>query len=145
MSIPVPVSRTATWKWTSTVAGRRPSVISVSMSVVIYYYYPGSTATPLSGSNSKDLSASSSGTCHNGELYIAGSWKFLTLKYNYAVTDYFSLPDSKGTSYLDLTANYDLGDGWGINGHVGHLYATKYKYAFTTGATTSATPTGSWA
>ncbi|MGA9963398.1 MAG: TorF family putative porin, partial [Azonexus sp.] len=68
----------------------------------LYYYYPGSTATPLSNSNSKNLSATSSGTVNNGELYIAGSWKFITLKYNYAVTDYFSLPDSKGTSYLDL-------------------------------------------
>ena len=93
----------------------------------LYYYYPGSTATPLSNSNSKNLSATSSGTVNNGELYIAGSWKFITLKYNYAVTDYFSLPDSKGTSYLDLSANYDLGDGWGIQGHVGHLYATKLQ------------------
>jgi uncharacterized protein (TIGR02001 family) len=50
------------------------------------------------------------------------------------VTDYFSLPDSKGTSYLDLSANYDLGDGWGVQAHVGHLYASKYKYAFTTGS-----------
>ncbi|MGB7501870.1 MAG: TorF family putative porin [Azonexus sp.] len=100
----------------------------------LYYYYPGSTATPLSGSNSKNLGASSSGTVHNGELYIAGSWKFITLKYNYAVTDYFSLPDSKGTSYLDLSANYDLGDGWGIQGHVGHLYASNYRYAGTTGS-----------
>ena len=100
----------------------------------IYYYYPGSTATPLSGSNARDLGASSSGTVNNGELYIAGSWKFITLKYNYAVTDYFSLPDSKGTSYLDLAANYDLGDGWGIQAHVGHLYASKYKYAFTAGS-----------
>ena len=26
-----------------------------------------------------------------------------------------------GTGYLELNANYDLGDGWGINGHVGQL------------------------
>ena len=94
----------------------------------IYYYYPGSESVPLSGTNARNPGATSSGAVNNGELYIAGSWKFVTLKYNYAVTDYFSLPDSKGTSYLDLAANYDLGDGWGIQAHVGHLYAKDYKY-----------------
>ena len=74
-----------------------------------------------------------SGTNENFELYVAGSWKFLTLKYNYALTDYFSLPDSKGSSYLDLTANYEVAPSWFINAHVGHLWAPKYNYAFTTG------------
>ncbi|MBL8416124.1 MAG: hypothetical protein JNM42_16965 [Propionivibrio sp.] len=99
-----------------------------------YYYYPGSSANPLSYSNRKNIFSTSSGAVDNFELYIAGSWKFISLKYSYALTDYFSLPDSKGASYLDLTANYDLGDGWGINGHVGHLFSSNYKYAFTTGS-----------
>ena len=94
----------------------------------LYYYYPGSDAKPLSGTNAKHTDKNASGTVHNGELYIAGSWKFLSLKYSHAVTNYFNLPDSKGTGYLDLSANYDLGDGWGINGHVGHLFAKDYKY-----------------
>jgi uncharacterized protein (TIGR02001 family) len=100
----------------------------------IYYYYPGSNASPLSYTNRKDPGASSSGAVDNGELYIGLSWKFISLKYSYGVTDYFSLPDSKGSSYLDLSANYDLGDGWGIQAHVGHLYASKYKYAGATGS-----------
>ncbi len=91
----------------------------------IYYYYPGSDASGLGiGANS--------GAVNNKELYIGGSWKFLSLKYFYSVDDYFSLRgvDSAGLStgkkthgsqYLDLSANYDLGDGWGINGHVGLL------------------------
>jgi uncharacterized protein (TIGR02001 family) len=94
----------------------------------LYYYYPGSKASPLSGLNAKNTGATSSGTVDNFELYIAGSWKFISLKYSYALTDYFSLPDSKGASYLDLSANYDLGDGWGINGHVGHLFSSDFKY-----------------
>ena len=97
----------------------------------LYYYYPGSTATPLSFTNAKDITKSVSGTNDNFELYVAGSWKFLTLKYNYSLTDYFSLPDSKGSSYLDLTANYEVADGWFINAHVGHLWAPKYNYATT--------------
>ncbi len=91
----------------------------------IYYYYPGSEARVLgTGANS--------GAVYNAELYIGGSWKFLSLKYFYGLDDYFSLrgvnaagistgKDTKGSSYLDLSANYDLGDGWGVNAHVGTL------------------------
>ena len=68
----------------------------------------------------------------NKELYIGGSWKFIALKYSYSIDDYFGLrgwdatgastgKSTKGTGYLDLSANYDLGDGWGINAHVGRL------------------------
>lgn len=89
----------------------------------IYYYYPGSD--DLTGSAVK-----------NGELYIGASWKFLSAKYFYAVTDYFSLKapgnkDTDGTGYFDLSANYDLGNGWGINGHVGYLdfkHASDWSY-----------------
>lgn len=95
----------------------------------LYYYYPGSDAKPLSRTNAKHPTKTASGTVHNGELYVAGSWKFLSLKYSHAVTNYFSLPESKNSGYLDLSANYDLGNGWGVNGHVGHLYAKDYKFA----------------
>lgn len=95
----------------------------------IYYYYPGSSGRPLSGSNAKNLGQTvGTSAVDNGEIYFGASWKFLTMKYSYAVTDYFSLPDSKGTSYLDLGGNFDLGDGWGINGHVGQLFPKSYKY-----------------
>jgi len=78
----------------------------------LYYYYPGSTYLNK--------------TVKNGEFYVGASWKFISLKYSYAVTDYFGAKtstggDTKGSSYIDLSANYDLGEGWGINGHVGHL------------------------
>lgn len=94
----------------------------------IYYYYPGSEARGLGlGANS--------GAVYNAELYIGGSWKFLSLKYYYGLDDYFSLrgtgrndgKDTKGSSYLDLAANYDLGDGWGINAHVGTLNLENVK------------------
>jgi len=101
----------------------------------LYYYYPGSSSTVfLSGSNFRDTSANVSGNVDNLELYVAGSWKFLTLKYSYAVKEYFKLPKSEGTSYLELNAAYDLGEGWGVNGHVGHLFAKGYEYNGTTGS-----------
>lgn len=109
--------------------GYRIAVGDVGLDVgAIYYYYPGSHSRPLSGTNARDLTKNASGTVDNTEVYVAASYKFATLKYSYAVSDYFNLPKSKGTSYLELNANYDLGNGWGINGHVGHLYAKGYKY-----------------
>ena len=97
----------------------------------IVYYYPGSEGRSLGIKADK-------GAVTNKELYIGGSWKFLSLKYSYSIDDYFSLrgwdstgtstgKSTRGTSYLDLSANYDLGDGWGINGHVGHLSAKNMK------------------
>ena len=40
------------------------------------------------------------GAVTNKEIYIGGSWKFLSLKYNYSVDDYFSLRgwNNDGTS-----------------------------------------------
>jgi uncharacterized protein (TIGR02001 family) len=74
----------------------------------IYYYYPGSGDNP--GSFKID----------NGELYIGGSWGPISLKYNYAVTDFFGVEDSKGAYYLLLSGVYDFGNGFGINGSVGY-------------------------
>jgi uncharacterized protein (TIGR02001 family) len=100
----------------------------------LYYYYPGSSSNVfLSGSNFRDTAATVSGSVDNLELYVAGSWKFLTLKYSYAINEYFKLPKSEGTSYLELNGAYDLGNGWGINGHVGHLFAKNYEYNATAG------------
>lgn len=81
----------------------------------LYYYYPGSRAT---------LTGPRGGVCtdctiDNTELYIGGSWKWASLKYFHAVSDFFAVPDTKGSAYLDFTANFELGAGWGVLGHVG--------------------------
>jgi uncharacterized protein (TIGR02001 family) len=90
---------------------------------VIYYYYPGTNAGPgILGTPVNNRTGNiATGHVDNTELYIGGSWKFLSLKYNRSTGDYFSTPGTSGSGYLDLSANYDLGEGWGINGHVGHL------------------------
>ena len=85
----------------------------------ILYDYPGSEARGLG-------IGADSGAVTNKEVYVAGSWKFLTLKYSYSIDDYFSLrsPSGKGTDgtgYLELNGSYDLGDGWSVFGHVGRL------------------------
>lgn len=78
----------------------------------IYYYYPGSEAAGFGGNK---------GAVNNKEVYVGASWQFLSLKYYHAVDDYFSAANTKGTNYLDLAGTYDLGDGWGVNAHVGRL------------------------
>ena len=90
----------------------------------LYYYYPGTNASLSSiptVANNRPGGATHSGGVHNTDVYIAGSWKWISLKYSDSVSDYFSTPNTKNSGYLDLSANYDLGNGWGINGHVGHL------------------------
>lgn len=74
---------------------------------LLYYAYPGRYPP---GFNSPD----------SLELYLAGSWKTLTLKYSHALTDLFGFVDSKGAGYLDLAGSFDLGGGIALLAHVGH-------------------------
>jgi uncharacterized protein (TIGR02001 family) len=87
---------------------------------VIHYYYPGSRG-----------SAATAGlpTPDTTEVYIAGSWKIVSLKYSHVVSDYFigwgstaagSEYKTRGSNYVDLTVSPDLGNGWGLVAHVGH-------------------------
>lgn len=84
---------------------------------VLTYNYPGSGKTAGGTILKQDTT----------ELYGAVSWKWLTLKYSHSTTALFgwskttnALSKTRGSGYLELNAAYDLGDGWGINGHVGH-------------------------
>jgi uncharacterized protein (TIGR02001 family) len=90
----------------------------------IYYYYPGTDSgvgIPFSPANNRPGGATHSGKVDNKEVYIGGTWKFLSLKYFQSLDDYFSTPDTKNTTYIDLSGTYDFGGGWGIVGHYGHL------------------------
>jgi uncharacterized protein (TIGR02001 family) len=89
----------------------------------IYYYYPG-TDSPGSGVGAhfnNRTGAVASGKVDNKEFYIGGTWKFLSLKYFHSLDDYFSVPGTKNTNYIDLSGTYDFGGGWGLVGHFGHL------------------------
>ncbi len=89
----------------------------------IHYMYPGSDANVTTGTSgaftNPRTGATHTGSVSNTEVYIGGSWKWISLKYYHSTSDYFSLAGTKGSNYLDLTANYDLGNGWGITGHIG--------------------------
>jgi uncharacterized protein (TIGR02001 family) len=88
---------------------------------VIYYYYPGTGTGFYSPCNFKNVIPScATGRVDNTEIYLGLSWKTLSFKWSHALSDYFSIPDTSGTNYFDLSGSYDLGDGWGINAHVGY-------------------------
>lgn len=107
----------------------------------LYYYYPEAYYTSgVANGRSK---------YNNFELYIGGSWKWLSAKYSYATTDYFGLngtaingfaqgvdksnaavpgvttgsrtSDSKGSSYFEINAAYEVAPKWTVSGHVGAL------------------------
>jgi uncharacterized protein (TIGR02001 family) len=80
----------------------------------LYYFYPGSSATIIGPG----------GTCtgceiDNVEFYVGGSWKWLSAKYFHALDDFFAVPGTKNSWYIDLAAALDLGNGWGVVGHLG--------------------------
>ena len=92
----------------------------------IYYYYPG-TGKYLSTFKPR-----------NGELYAGVTYGPVTAKFFHSFTDFFGLNstdlggtgpeiDTKGSQYLDVTATFDLGGGWGVNGHVGWQKVKNYK------------------
>jgi uncharacterized protein (TIGR02001 family) len=61
------------------------------------------------------------------EANAALTWKWLTLKYNYSLTDYFAIDteqgfrgDSKGTQYIQLDATIPLADQWSLALHAAH-------------------------
>jgi len=73
---------------------------------VLHYYYPG---TYVAGATNPDTT----------ELYVAGAWKWLSLKYSHAVSNTFGVADSRNSRYLDLSANYPITAQFTLNAHVG--------------------------
>jgi uncharacterized protein (TIGR02001 family) len=94
----------------------------------IYYYYPGTDSSRALGLITNNRSGQTmTGAVNNKELYIGGSWKFLSVKYFNSMGDYFSVPGTKNSNYLDVSATYDLGGGWGVTGHVGSLKVKNFN------------------
>jgi uncharacterized protein (TIGR02001 family) len=54
------------------------------------------------------------------EAYVAGSWGPATLKYSHAFSNLFGFANSKNSYYWDLSATFDLGNGWALVPHVGY-------------------------
>jgi uncharacterized protein (TIGR02001 family) len=53
------------------------------------------------------------------EVYGAATYGVVTGKYSYAFSDLFGTTNSKGSAYWDLSANFDLGNGYTLTPHAG--------------------------
>ena len=58
------------------------------------------------------------------EIYAAGTYGPFTLKYSYSLSNLFgqfpsATKDTKGSTYLDLSATFDLGNGISVVPHAG--------------------------
>ena len=90
----------------------------------LYYYYPGSGDKP------------NTFKVDNTELYISASYQTYSIKYSYAVSDFFGINDSKGAWYLEGNGTYDLGNGFGLVGHLGYQALKKNARVVEIGQTT---------
>lgn len=81
----------------------------VGYSGLIYYYkYPGARA--VASNTNYDY----------GEFSLGLTYKFLYAKYNYTYTGtMLGIADARGSDYLDLGVNYDMGSGYTLNLHYG--------------------------
>jgi uncharacterized protein (TIGR02001 family) len=97
---------------------------------LLYYYYPGAEI----GTTGVEY--------NNAEIYISGSYKWFSAKYSYGLTDFFGLKrttaagyafspltatgDSKGSSYLELNATFEVADKTSVSLHVGRQMVKGY-------------------
>lgn len=82
---------------------------------LVTYRYPGNNSgaagTPGAGLFSK---------ADTNEWYVGAAYRMFTLKYNRAMGDFLGNLGTSGSTYIDLSAAFDLGNGLTLTPHVGH-------------------------
>ena len=71
----------------------------------LHYDYSGNALKPSANTN---------------EFYGAATMGPVTLKYSQSTGNLFGFANSKGSSYVDLTATFDLGNGYSLVPHIGY-------------------------
>jgi uncharacterized protein (TIGR02001 family) len=78
------------------------------------------------GNTYKDASTANV-NANTDEVYGAATYGVATLKYSHAFSDLFGYKDSKGSTYWDLSATFDLGNGYSLVPHVGRQTVKNYS------------------
>ncbi len=78
------------------------------------------------GNTYKDASTANV-NANTDEAYAAATYGPATLKYSYAFSDLFGYGDTKGSNYWDLSATFDLGNGYSLVPHAGRQSITDGK------------------
>lgn len=108
-------------EWDTYASYGRPISADWSWRVGLYgYVYPGANL---------DHAGLPARSLDTGEANVALNWKLWTLKYSYALTDYFGADreqgyrgNSKGTGYLMLEGAWPLDSSWSLTLHLGYTF-----------------------
>lgn len=76
---------------------------------LIRYQYPGNTAGNVAGFRNANTT----------EVYGALTYGVFSAKYSRATSNFIANANSHGSGYLDLAANFDLGNGYTLTPHLG--------------------------
>ena len=77
---------------------------------VLTYQYPSNKLKP---------------SANTTEIYGALTIGPATVKYSHSVSNLFGFPKSKNSSYLDLSATFEVYEGWSITPHIGYQKVAK--------------------
>lgn len=92
---------------------RFPAAKDVVIDVgLINYLYPGAKNQFQSTTGGKRYDTQ--------EIYGGISWRNLSAKFNYSLGDFFSVPDSSGSYYIDTNYNYPLSKNTNLVLHIGY-------------------------
>lgn len=81
------------------------------------YNYPGTYVDPAPGIAGTTANVAKADT---DEIYGLIGYKWITLKYSHSLGKTFTVPNAKGSSYIDLSASYAIADtGITLGAHVG--------------------------
>jgi uncharacterized protein (TIGR02001 family) len=100
---------------------------SISYDVgLLQYWYPGNKYNKIPGAASTDTL----------ELYGAMGFGPVTVKYSHALSNLFGFrapgASSKGSGYFDVSANFDVGNGFSIVPHIGRQTVKRFgAYSYT--------------
>lgn len=81
---------------------------------LVTYQYPGNNSG-AAGTTGAGLYSNA----NTNEIYGALTYSFFTLKYSRSLGDFLGNLKSRGSQYLDLSANFDIGNGLTLTPHLG--------------------------
>lgn len=87
---------------------------------VITYQYPGNNSGVANRTYTNAVAAGAYGNASTTEYYGALTYSVATLKYSRSAGRFLGNLNSSGSTYLDLSAAFDLGNGFTLTPHVGY-------------------------
>ena len=84
---------------------------------LITYIYPGNNSG--TANLPRNIAPGAFSNANTNELYLGLSYKMVNVKYSRSLGDFLGNVRSGGSQYLDINANFDLGNGFTLTPHIG--------------------------